>query len=113
MKNTITLNLRTYPVGIEDARNPGQVREDTLVLAKAQIQACQLVGQSATELIHRIYNRQGFRVHEIGKPDKQTVAVELGALEWMTAQYEQHMEERAKEAWLEEHPVSRSREAET
>lgn len=100
MKNTITLNLRTYPVVIEDTRRPGMAQDDTITLNKSQLQACQVVGQSATELIYRIYNRQGFQVLEIGKPDKRSITVELGALEWMTAQYEQHREEQDKWNYL-------------
>lgn len=80
MKNKITLNLRTYPVVIEDTRRPGMVEDDTITLDKSQLRAAQIVGQSATELIYRIYNRQGFKVHEIGKPSKLTVTVDLGKL---------------------------------
>lgn len=80
MKNEIILNLRTYPVVIEDTRCPGMVQDDTITLAKSQLQAAQIVGQSATELIYRIYNRQGFKVHEIGKPSKVAVTVDLGKL---------------------------------
>ncbi len=80
MKNKIVLNLRTYPVVIEDTRNPGRVQDDTITLDKSQLRAAQIVGQSATELIYRIYNRQGFKVHEIGKPGKVAVTVDLDKL---------------------------------
>lgn len=80
MKNTITLILRVYPVIIEDTRRPGMVQDDIITLEKSQLQAAQIVGQSATELIYRIYNRQGYKVHEIGKPSKVAVAVDLDKL---------------------------------
>ena len=77
MKTEITLNLRAYPVVIEDTRCPGEVRNDVIVLEKSQLQAAQIVGQSATELIYRIYNRRGYKVHEIGKPHKLLFTVDL------------------------------------
>lgn len=80
MKNEITLNLRTYPVVIEDTRRPGMVEDDTITLDKSQLRAAQIVGQSATELIYRIYNRQGFKVHDVGKPSKLAVTVDLDKL---------------------------------
>lgn len=81
MKNTITLNLRVYPVVIEDTRRPGEVQDDIITLEKSQLQAAQIVGQSATELIYRIYNRQGYKVHEIGKPHKLPYTVDLSVVE--------------------------------
>ena len=80
MKTEITLTLRIYPVVIEDTRRPGMVQDDTITLEKGLLQACQMVGQSATELIYRIYNRRGFKVHEIGKPVKKSVRVDLDKL---------------------------------
>ena len=80
MKNEITLNLRVYPVVIEDTRRPGMVEDDAITLDKSQLQAAQIVGQSSTELIYRIYNRQGYKVHEIGKPSKVAVTVDLNKL---------------------------------
>lgn len=76
MKNEITIQVRTYPVTIRDQRT-GEQREDLLPLDKRQLQAAQLVGQSCNELIYRIYNRQGFRVLDIGKPVKREVRVDL------------------------------------
>lgn len=80
MKNKITLNLRVYPVTIEDTRRPGAVQDDIITLEKSQLQAAQVVGQSATELIYRIYNRQGYKVHEIGKPHKLPFTVDLSVV---------------------------------
>lgn len=80
MKTTLQLNLRQFPVVIEDARRPGEVEDDTITFSKDQLQAAQMVGQSSTELIHRIYNRKGYFVHEIGKPSKVAAAVDLGGL---------------------------------
>ena len=34
MKNEITLNLRVYPVVIEDTRRPGAVQDDIITLEK-------------------------------------------------------------------------------
>ena len=79
MKNEITIQVRTYPVTIRDQRT-GDQREDILPLDKRQLQAAQLVGQSCNELIYRIYNRQGFRVLDIGKPIKREVRVDLASV---------------------------------
>ena len=45
-----------------------------------QLQAAQLVGQSSNELIHRLFNRQGYKVLEIGKPVKKEIVVDLTEL---------------------------------
>lgn len=79
MQNTITIQLRAYPVSIRDQRT-GERREDVVVLDKRQLRAAQTVGQSSTELIHRMYNRQGFYVLDIGKPVKRAATVELTEL---------------------------------
>ena len=79
MKNEITIQVRTYPVTIRDQRT-GDQREDLLPLDKRQLQAAQLVGQSSNELIFRLYNRQGFRVLNIGKPIKREVHVDLASV---------------------------------
>ena len=79
MKNEITIQVRTYPVTIRDQRT-GDQREDLLPLDKRQLQAAQLVGQSSNELIYRIYNRQGFRVLDIGRPVKREIRVDLTEL---------------------------------
>lgn len=76
MNNLITIPVRAFPVVIADTRN-GLESADTIVLTRRQLQAAQLVGQSSTELIHRIYNRQGFRVLEIGKPIKHNILMDL------------------------------------
>lgn len=79
MKNEITIQSRTFPVTVRDQRT-GEQREDILSLDKRQLQAAQLVGQSSKELIHRIYNRQGFYVLNIGKPIKREIRVDLASV---------------------------------
>lgn len=79
MKNEITIQARTFPVTVRDQRT-GEQREDLLSLDKRQLQAAQLVGQSSKELIHRIYNRQGFYVLNIGKPIKREIRVDLASV---------------------------------
>ena len=79
MKTTFALYVRVFPVTIEDQRT-GQIQEDIVVLEKQQLQACQLVGQSSKELIQRIYNRAGFHVLDIGKPEKREIQLKLDEL---------------------------------
>ena len=76
MKTTYELTIRAFPVKAEDMRT-GEISTDTIVLDKQRLQAAQLVGESSKELIHRIYNRAGKRVLEIGKADKLTLELYL------------------------------------
>lgn len=79
MNNTITINVRVFSVTIRDERS-GDVSTDTITLTRQQLQAAQLVGQSSAELIYRIFNRQGYRVLEIGRPVKRVVVLDLDKL---------------------------------
>jgi hypothetical protein len=76
MKTTTTLVLRRFPVVVRDNRT-GNVLRDTVVLDKDTLNAAQLVGQSSKELIYRMYNRNGAKVLEIGKPERANVTVIL------------------------------------
>lgn len=93
MKTRITIQLRVFPVTIRDERT-GEVSSDVIVLDKPRLQAAQLVGQDSNELIYRMYNRQGYRVLNIGKPEKLEIHPDLElcyqlAKEWTeTTQYE-------------------------
>lgn len=80
MNNELKIPVRVYPVATRDERT-GTLEMDHLILTKQQLQAAQIVGQSATELIHRIYNRKGYKVLEIGKPVKKEVRVDLYTFE--------------------------------
>ncbi|MEA4955883.1 MAG: hypothetical protein VB096_10310 [Pseudoflavonifractor sp.] len=79
MRINLAIQVRAFPVTVQDGRT-GETITDTLVLDKQQLQAAQLVGQSSKELIHRLYERQGFKVTEIGKPEKRTINVNLEEL---------------------------------
>lgn len=79
MKNTITVQLRSFAVLIEDQRT-GRIKDDVLVLSKEQLQAAQLVGQSSKELINRIYNREGYKVLDIGKAARKEAVIDLEGL---------------------------------
>lgn len=76
MTNLVTIFTRTFPVKVRDERT-GWEFPDTITLTKEQLQAAQIVGQSSTELVRRIYSRVGFRVLEIGKPIKRTISLDL------------------------------------
>lgn len=76
MKTTITIEVRRFPVTLRDERT-GDITRDDLILDKQRLQAAQLVGQSSKELIQRFYNRQGFRVLEIGTPERRSLTLNL------------------------------------
>lgn len=84
MRNTFTIEARRFPVSVKDMRT-GEVRNETIILSKQELQATQMVGQSSKELIHRMYNRKGFRVLDIGTPEKQTLFADLEEL-WVMAE---------------------------
>ena len=76
MNNAIDIQVRCFPVRIRDTRSEAE-STDHIALTKMQLQAAQMVGQSSTELICRIFNRKGYQVLDIGKPIKRTVPVDL------------------------------------
>lgn len=78
MKTTMKITLRALPVKIQDTRT-GKTTEDKIVLTKEQLHAADLVGQSSKELITRLYNREGYKVLEIGKAEKQSGELNLEA----------------------------------
>ena len=80
MNNEIRIPVRLFPLVVKDERT-GQLETDTIVLTKEQLHACQLVGQSATELIFRIFNRLGFCVIDVGKPVKKEIPVDIYSLQ--------------------------------
>lgn len=79
MQTTVSLTLRRFPVTVKDERT-GEVSKDTIVIDKEMLTAAQRVGQSSKELIYRVYNKNGFKVLEIGKPERGNVTVLLDEL---------------------------------
>lgn len=79
MKTTYELQIRAFPVKIRDERT-GEEKGDIIVLDKARLQAAQMVGQSSKELIDRICHKQGYKVLEIGKPQRVELTVDLNEL---------------------------------
>lgn len=79
MKNTITLQLRRFPVTIKDIYDSSE-GPDTIVLSKEHLRAAQLVGQSSKELVTRLYATDGYDVLDIGKPERLEVTLDLNKL---------------------------------
>lgn len=77
MKTEIKIAVRAYPVIIKDERT-GEKSTDTIVLEKARLQAGAMLGMGDEDIIYRLYNRQGFRVLEVGQPVKREITVDLG-----------------------------------
>lgn len=80
MKNRITIEARCFPLIIRAMTAEGLKHKDSIILTKEQLRAAQIVGESSKELIHRIYNRNGFEVLEIGKAEKKTLVIDLHEL---------------------------------
>lgn len=85
MNNTITIDLRRFPVAVKNA--DGDILNDSIVLSKNQLQAAQIVGQSSKELICRLYYRKGFKVLDIGKAEKKSVSINPDSLWDMLDKY--------------------------
>ena len=96
MKNKITITVRNFPVLAHDHRT-GREEKITVPVTREQLRASQLVGQSSTELIERLCERQGYTVIEIGQPDKLSMKLNL---EELVKQYQEHQEARAKWDYL-------------
>lgn len=79
MKTEIKIPVRAYQVTLKDTRT-GEVMEDTIVLEKSRIQAAALFDLGDEDIIYRTYNRKGYRVLEIGKPQKVELAIDLEEL---------------------------------
>lgn len=76
MKTNISIEARRFPVTLRDERTD-EIIQSSIILDKQRLQAAQLVGQSSKELIHRFYNRQGFRVLEISMPERRSLNLSL------------------------------------
>lgn len=79
MKNEMTLTLRIFPVLAHDHRT-GKEAQITVTLTVEQLRAAGVVGQSSTELIERLCDRQGYSAIEIGKPVKRSITLDLKEL---------------------------------
>ena len=79
MKTTIQLTLRRFHVVIKDQRT-GEVSNDTITFDRRTLNAAGLVGQSSAELIYRHYNRQGYKVLDVGEADRVKVILNLEKL---------------------------------
>ena len=79
MRNIIEIQVRSFPVLAHNHRT-GREEKLTVPVTKEQLRAAQLVGQSSTELVERLCDRQGYTVIEIGQPAKVAVTVDLDKL---------------------------------
>lgn len=81
MKTTMTVQLRRFDVLVEDQRTR-ETREESIVFTLEQLHAAQLVGQSSKELICRVFERQGYKVLDIGRAERREATLRLDGLFW-------------------------------
>lgn len=81
LKTTMTVQLRRFDVLVEDQRTR-ETKEDAIVFTLDQLHAAQLVGQSSKELIMRAFERQGYKVLDIGRAERRTATLRLDGLFW-------------------------------
>lgn len=79
MTTATSLHVRAFPVKVRD-NSTGTERSELVVLTKEHLQACQIVGQSCKELIHRLCERSGLSVLDIGTPEKREISINLEEL---------------------------------
>lgn len=96
MRTEMKIPVRAYEVSIRDERT-GEITSDTIVLEKSRIQAAQMVGVDDEYLIYKAYNRQGYRVLEIGKPQKVEISVDLTEMYRVRAELIAQMERDARD----------------
>lgn len=83
MKSTIEIPVRRFPVIVYDKRSAADIPlAENVTLSKQQLQAAMTCGLSSNEVITRICEKKGYKVLEIGTPDKVTLTVDLDALAW-------------------------------
>lgn len=78
IESIIRIAALRFPVTVQKGENESTVIP--VILTKEQLQAAQIVGQSSKELIHRICNRKGYTVLDIGKAERKTLEVNLNEL---------------------------------
>lgn len=76
--NTIQIYALRFPVTVRGGESGSAVIP--VILTKEQLRAAGIVEQSSKELIHRICNREGYTVLEIGNPERKTLEVNLNEL---------------------------------
>lgn len=79
MKSVIMMEVRRFPVLVVKQDNQEPYARH-IVLTKNQLQAAQVIGQSSNELISRICKKQGYKLLEIGKAEKRSIALDLDFL---------------------------------
>lgn len=83
MKSIIEIPVRRFPVIVYDKRSLADIPlAENVTLSKQQLQAAMTCGLSSNEVITRICEKKGYKVLEIGTPDKVTLTVDLDAMAW-------------------------------
>lgn len=83
MKSIVEIPVRRFPVIVYDKRSAADIPlAENVTLSKQQLQAAMTCGLSSNEVITRICEKKGYKVLEIGTPDKVTLTVDLNALAW-------------------------------
>lgn len=69
-----------FPVTVQRGENDTDVIP--VILTKGQLRAAQTVGESSKEVIHRICERDGYTVLDIGKAERRTFEINLAEMWW-------------------------------
>lgn len=74
----VTISALRFPVTVQRGENDTDVI--SVILTKEQLRAAQSVGESSKELIHRICERKGLNVLDIGKAERKTFEIDLAEM---------------------------------
>ena len=77
-ESIIQIPALRFPVTVQGGESASTVIP--VILTKEQLRAAGIVEQSSKELIHRICNREGYTVLDIGKAERKTLEVNLNEL---------------------------------
>lgn len=79
IESIIKISALRFPVTIDKDDSTDII---PVILTKEQLRAAQTIGESSKEVIHRICGRKGYKVVDIGKPERRTFEINLNEMWW-------------------------------
>ena len=78
--SVVRISALRFPVEVQDGTNGTETIP--VILTKEQLNAARIIGESSKEVIHRLCGRKGYKVVDIGKPERRTLEVNLSEMWW-------------------------------
>ena len=80
VESIVRISALRFPVEVQDGANGTETV--MVILTKEQLNAARIIGESSKEVIHRLCGRKGYKVVDIGKPERRTLEVNLSEMWW-------------------------------